>query len=354
MLKWKSNWPTAQANIAKWWNRQGLVVSMPVRRPARENITPPPPPSDSVAKWTDLDYRIKAEEYALACTEFELDTVPYLITNMGPGGLGSFLGATPHFEPKTVWYEACIDNPDTFGPIRFDPANKWFQLQMAFIDAAVARSAGKYIVSLPDLIEGLDTLAAMRGTEAVLADLIDRPAWVHDRLGEINEAYFLAFEPMYQKVKDDEGGNAFANFRIWGPGRTSKLQCDISCMISQPMFREFVQPYLSAQCDLLDYTLYHLDGPGAVQHLDALLEIESLDAIQWMPGAGVPTGGDKGWYDLYRRILAGGKSVQATGVKPDEIIPLIDAVGPKGLFIWTGPTDPIKADELAGKIEQYR
>ena len=41
---------------------------------------------------------------------------------------------------------------------------------------------------------------------------------------------------------------------------------------------------------------YHLDGPGAVVHLDALLEIPHMKAIQWVPGAGQPTAA--GWIPL--------------------------------------------------------
>lgn len=57
----------------------------------------------------------------------------------------------------------------------------------------------------------------------------------------------------------------------------------------------------------IDYTLYHLDGVGAMHHLPALLEIEELNAIQWTPGVGEPQGGSPKWYDLYKKILAGGK-----------------------------------------------
>ena len=34
-----------------------------------------------------------------------------------------------------------------------------------------------------------------------------------------------------------------------------------------------------------DAPIFPLDGPGAVRHVDALLEGEELDAIQWVPGA---------------------------------------------------------------------
>jgi len=71
----------------------------------------------------------------------------------------------------------------------------------------------------------------------------------------------------------------------------------------------------------------------AIRHLDAILEIPELKAVQWTPGYGQPQGGDPCWYDLYRRIKAAGKAVMPCWVRPDELKPLLDAVGPEGLNI---------------------
>lgn len=354
-LMWKPDWAQAKERLTRWWERNGLAVYLSVpRKTARDGIAKPLPQADHRLRLTDPGCRVPAEEYKLAKIDFCMEAFPYFQSQIGPGSLGSFLGAQPGFAETTVWYNPCIGDPDHFGPIRFDPQGRWFKIHMDLIEAALASSKGRYLVAVPDLIEGLDTLAAMRGTEQLLADLVDRPAWVHQRLEEINQAYFEAFERIYQAVKDPQGGNVYTAFHIWGPGRTLKVQCDFCCMISPPMFREFVQPYLRAQCDRMDYSLYHLDGPGAVRHLDALLEIESLDAIQWMPGAGVPMGGDPCWYDLCKRILAGGKSLQIFHGKVDEIRPLLDAIGPKGVFLRTSVGNRARAERLTDELEQYR
>ncbi|MCX7669320.1 MAG: cobalamin-binding protein, partial [Anaerolineae bacterium] len=161
---------------------------------------------------------------------------------------------------------------------------------------------------------------------------------------------------MYERVRDPAGGNAFTAFRIWGPGKTAKLQCDFSANISPRMFRTFVSPYLAEQCAWLDYSLYHLDGTTALQHLEPLLEIAELDAIEWTPQAGRPGGGSPEWYDLYRRIRAAGKGVQAVGVALHEVIPLLDAVGPAGMCIVIGDDayDEAAAERLLKALEPYR
>jgi hypothetical protein len=111
---------------------------------------------------------------------------------------------------------------------------------------------------------------------------------------------------------------------------------------------------LDEQCRWLDYSLYHLDGTQALCHLERLLALEALDAIEWTPQDGLPGGGDPRWFPLYRRILAAGKSVQAVGVAYDEVIPLLDAVGPRGLFIITEAPDENSARALEERVEGYR
>jgi len=348
---WKPDWPQAKANLTKWWEHKGLAldVTAPRRKPI-EDIPEPKKPADLRTAYTDPVYRCSAAEHRMARTFYGGEAFPYYDAILGPGSLGSFLGAKPGFSERTVWYDPCIEAPDSFGPIRFSTkGNEWWDIHIALIEEGRRRAKGRYLLGVPDLIENVDTLAAMRGTEPLLMDLYERPDWVKARTEEINQAFFAAFDGIYKLVKDEEGGSAFAAFDIWGPGKTAKVQCDFSCMISPEMFREFVVPCLSAQCQWLDCSMYHLDGTTAMQHLDALLGIEALDAIEWTPQAGKPKGGSPEWYDLYKAIKAGGKSVQAINVKPEEVLPLIDAVGPEGLFVMVDAPDEDSAREVLRK-----
>lgn len=357
-LLWKPDWDVARRNLLRWWQGEGLALHLTVRRaaPRPDVAARPVEPTDCEAWWTDPVYRCNRAEWRMANVDFWAEAFPYFDTQIGPGSLGAFLGARLEFDWETVWYWPIIDDPADYGALRFEPErSRWFAAHMALIEEGLRRSQGRYLVGVPDLIENLDTLAALRGDTPLLFDLIDRPCWVLERLAEINTAYFEAFDLIYERVKDAQDGNAFCAFQIWGPGKTAKLQCDISANLSSEMFRRFVQPYLAAQCERLDFSLYHLDGTNALQQVEPLLEIPRLNGIEWTPQAGRPGGGDPCWYDLYRRIRRGGKSVQAVGVQPNEVIPLIDAVGPEGLYIiLSGAVDAHTAEALMRGIEPYR
>ncbi len=65
-------------------------------------------------------------------------------------------------------------------------------------------------------------------------------------------------------------------------------------------------------------------------------------------------GGSPRWFDMYRKILAAGKAVQAIDVEPAEVLPLINACGTKGMMVMTRLPDRKTADELTAAVAKYR
>jgi len=286
-----------------------------------------------------------------------LDTLPKASTDFGPGTLATFLGSQPRIEPSTVWFEPTIEHvepPESLPPFTFDPNNEWYVHMAEFLRGSVKRADGAYLVPLPDLIENIDILASLRDNQVLMMDMIMRPKWVLEKLQEINQVYFEAFDALCDIVRATDGSNAFGAFSVWGPGKSAKVQCDASAMFSPVMFKQFVVPSLSEQCEWLDFSLFHLDGHQCIPHLDHLLEIDALDAIEWTPDPNVPGGGDPHWYPMYKRILDAGKCVQAIGIRHEEIEPLIDAVGPDGLYIMTHFQDEQSVEKVAKIVEPYR
>lgn len=333
---WKTDWDVARRALTDWWHGKGLAlhITAPKEEPWEEIPAPAPPP-DLQTRWLDPVYRVQSEMYRLSRTFFGGVAYPMFNANIGPGSLGLFLGSEGRLAETTVWYEPSILNPDDHPPLRFDTNNLWFRRHVALLEEARKYADGRYLLAFPDLIENLDTLAQLRGPEQTLVDMLERPDWVCARIAEINQAFFECFDVLWQMLRDPWGGNGFHAFQLWGPGKTAKVQCDFSCMISPAMFRRFVMPAMEEQCAWLDYAMYHLDGTQALPQLDNLLNMEHVRAIEWTPQAGLPRGGSPEWYDLYQRIKAAGKSVQAVEVAYEDVEPLIDAVGAEGMFIMT-------------------
>jgi hypothetical protein len=359
---WKPNWLETRQHFLDWWQHTGLVLTVHnlLASVPHEVLGDPGEASNPTFFYTQPAWRVQHNHARAARQQFLCDNLPMTGVDTGPGSLALYLGSEPGFAWDTVWFHPCIlgEQPEQHPPLCFDPSNRWWQLAEAALRGSVLQASGRYLVGCPDLVENIDILAALRDPQTLLMDMIERPGWVAEKVEEINQAWFEAYKRIHAIIQLEDGhgmrGSAFAAFGLWAPGTVAKVQCDACAMFSPRMFRRFVLPALRAQCDWLDYSLYHLDGHQCIPHLDALLEIDSLDAIEWTPDPQVPGGGSPRWYELYRRILAAGKSVQAVGVSVAELEPLLDAVGPAGLYVMVGADTHAKVEQVQRIAERFR
>ncbi len=193
----------------------------------------------------------------------------------------------------------------------------------------------------------MDNLAALYGTENLLIDLIEQPEKVIRALSGLKQLWIEAFQEINSIISEaaNPGGIGWAG--IWAPGTTFPIQEDISYMLSPEMFRDYCIPHIHDYVDAMDCPFYHLDGVGAIPHLDSLLDIEELKVIQWVLGAGKEELYQ--WYELIGRILSAGKSCQVYA-RADEIQRLVEAVGSRGLLMSCLDPDEETAEAV---VETY-
>jgi len=101
----------------------------------------------------------------------------------------------------------------------------------------------------------------------------------------------------------------------------------------------------------LDYTIYHLDGPKAIPHLDHLLSIPELDGIQWTLGEGNPSVDSSKWFPLYRKIQKSGKRLVLLGASRKRVKPLLKILRPDGLLIRTWCPTENEARDLLDELK---
>ena len=353
MKTWKSNLEETKQRYINWWNHKGIILNMWEHfqegvQPHAE-IMPPAPAKDLSQKWFAPQWRAEYLDWYVAHSSLKADILPVANTQLGPGSLAAILGGVFEGGEDTIWIHP---NPDFTNEIVFNPEHPNWILHKELLKACKAKANGHYFVGMPDLMEGLDVLAALKGTDRVLLDTVMQPEILEQQMQQINDIYFKVFDELYDIIREGDE-MAFCYFSSWAPGKMSKLQSDISTMISQDDYRRFVQPFIREQCQKIDYTLYHLDGVGAMHHLPALLEIEELNAIQWTPGVGEPQGGSPKWYDLYKKILAGGKSVMACWVTLDELKPLLDHIGADGVHLEMDFHNEKEVEQAMRIVEEY-
>jgi len=340
-LEYRPDADDVRKRLSEWWNggdigRPAMLITTPrpeaaLRRALIGNAalpTEPIAPDGCCPHYTtqSLTYRVQREDYLWSRHMSFGEDIPAASPCLGPNCLALYLGCTAVERRDTVWFEPCIEDPGQ-AVFEYDPDNRYWDFQLRLIRSLLEAGRGKYLVTFPDLIEGLDTLAAMRGTERLLTDLIDRPEWVFESLGRITDLYIKYYDAIYELIKDETGGS---HFWAWAPGKMAKFQCDFSAMISPAMFSDFMVPVLKRLTEHVNHCMYHWDGPGAIPHHDALLSIPGIDMIQWTPGDGVEGPTDPRWWPLFHKTIEAGKKVCLTyGIDMESLALLKREFGPK-------------------------
>ena len=310
-LLYREDMDEVRERMTTWWNggdigRPAMQIIAPRAKPLEE-IKAMPEPEGWVTRYStsNFDYRVNLSARSCINTYYLGEAVPSVSPDLAPNCLALYLGCNGVDTPGTVWCEPFINDP---GEARFeyDPDNFYWNFSLRLGREQLRLGKGKFLFTFPDLIEGLDTLAAMRDNQKLLIDLIERPEWVRKCLRQITDRYFHYYDILYDMFRDEVGGSIFW---AWAPGRMSKFQCDLSAMISPSMFGEFMVPILTEMCERVSYCMYHWDGPGAISHHDHLLSIPKLTMLQWTPGAGQEPTYHKRWWSMYHKTIEADKKL---------------------------------------------
>ncbi len=360
-LALKPDWAEARERLLGWWRHEAVDhVCLGMTAPKAHPGTVPPATDHSTVSpeefYLDPALRLADIENMMATTAWLGAAFPNASMDLGPGSLSLYLGSEPGYSWDTIWFHPWPPAAEGGLP-EYDEHNPIWVRHQQLLQALAAAGRGRYLANIPDLVEGLDIVSSLRGNDELIFELYDNPDWVHACQDRLVDLYFRYYDRCYDLCKDVDGGISFTAFQVWAPGRMAKLQCDFSAMISPGMFNEFQAPYLRRLCQRLDYSVYHWDGPTAIQHLDALIAIPELNAIQWTPGAGANEVWHEEWYPLYRRALDGGKSLLLMGsFDQDGIDRLMKTFGARGfyLYCWGAPSQQAGEEMLAHAARHWK
>lgn len=326
-------WEGVRETYRKWWagelNRPVSGVAVINRDPGRAQ-----PSAPLISQANCLDFSWSADgiidrlDYELCKQTYLGDAFPYVnLDCFGPGVASAFMGASADNSTGGVWFEPVKEMSITELHLEYDPDNLLFMRVKDICRAAVGRWGNRVVVGMVDLGGTLDILQIFRPGEKLLLDFYDHPDEVHRLSWEIHHLWHRYYFELHEILQKEGMG-----YSDWGGIYSEKpfytLQCDISYMISNDMFKEFAVDELEASVDRLDRSVYHLDGTGALKHIDDVLALRNLSGMQWIPGDGNPTWGR--WPDVYRKISRSGKKIQSMGSPSDDLLKIIMQTGAPG------------------------
>ena len=283
----------------------------------KAGTTPVPKPQYAAGAEGDFGPVIEQTLEWAATHEFLGEALPFYYLEFSSTHFAALLGGELTFsgEEPGGWSQPFVGDLER-AELRFRPEGKWWRRTAEFARALRRACDGKLLIAAPTLVANLDALAAVRGSEELALDLVERPAAVHRALRQITDAHREIARALWELLDQPRWGS-ITRHGMYSSGRINVPQCDYSCMISSPMFEEFVIPSLREEVANLDVAEYHLDGPGAIRHLEAVCSLPGIRVIQWQPGAGNAQDADWSW--LHRRIDELGKG-QVRGGTPRKVL----------------------------------
>lgn len=280
----------------------------------------PKPVSQPRLQPADHDFQQMFDIYDqhLATHEFLGECIPGFRPGFGPDQMAAFLGVPLIISPDsndTSWTEKIVTDWQGFLPIELDENNYYYKRMKEFHQQAQGYYKDKCLIYNIDFHSNIDLLEALRGAQNLLFDIIDNPDLIQQAMKQVMPIYEKIYDELYKYGDKETLGNN-SGMHLYSRGKTDYIQADFIALLNPQLMRKFVLPAIEAEAEFLDNSCFHLDGPDALNHLDDILSIKEIEAIQWLPGAGRKPGYE--WPEVIHKIQKAGKSAVIYG-KCEEI-----------------------------------
>ena len=268
----------------------------------------------------DADFQEVVHEFNayLETHAFLGEAMPAFTPGFGCDQIAGFLGAPIVMNPEshgTSWSEKIVEDWQTFLPLKIEEDNVYWQRMKELHAVADEHFRGRCLLSSIDMHSNIDALEGLRGAQKLLFDMIDTPETVHKAMQQVRELYPVIYNEFYTYGSKADLGT-WGNLPFYSRGKFQRIQADFICLLSPDMFREFALDAIREEAQFLDHSCFHLDGPDALKHLDDILAIDEIDAVQWVPGAGNKPQIE--WPEVLHRIQDAGKATIA-GVTAEQV-----------------------------------
>lgn len=298
--------------------------------------------------WFDVDHRLDAFEAGLAAVRALGDSVPVFFPNLGPDLLATLFGCELEFGDETSW--SLPVGEAAAGVLRREASFDglyWGTIER-MTRASLDRADGRWWTAFADLHPNADLVAAMIGPENLAFECSDNPEDVRAAVEHVTPACIEAYDRLHRLI-GASGQPMLTWLEAPYPGRMYVACCDFNALVSPGDFAELILPSVRVEAAAMDRVVFHLDGPGALRHLDAVLAVPEFHAVQWVFGAG--HGPARRWGGVYRRILDAGKRIEVICDDPQDAVWAKREFGSNGVWIHVPDALPlVLAEALQAEI----
>jgi len=299
----------------------------------------------------DPEAQVEFFEQSLAGITFLGESFPTFTAYLGPQAYAAFYGSELDYNGSGSWAKPIIESFDDLETIQLDRDNEYFQALEKMTKLALERGRGKFLTGQPPLSPGLDCMAAWRGVKQLCVDMAKNPQEV-GRMGQLSISDFAEiFDHFDSIIRQSQG----LSVNWMGLPTTSRVHIptyEFAALISPEMFIQFGLPLIREEVQGIAHNIFLVDGKEIKKHLDAVLSMPEIDALQWVQGMGndAPI---MQWIPFLKKMQRIRMPV-VVSLEVEELDRFIETMDPQGLFLWIDSQDEQEELNILRKLKRWK
>ncbi|MFH0760202.1 MAG: hypothetical protein V2A67_01710 [Bacteroidota bacterium] len=352
-LERKPDFDRAMERIYAWFEQE-LIDRPPIRFAAHNAGFSAPPRLTKIwpslkDRWFDAEYQVDLYTESIRGRKFYAETFPVFSSNLGPEVYAAFFGSELEYKEVTSYSIPLVKEWADMEKVRFDRNNPYFKKIDEINEIAFEKCPGKFMVAYTVLCPIIDCVAAWRDPQQLCMDMLLSPDNVKQLIKIASDPFNEIFD-YYDDILKKHHQLSVSWMDIPSFGKMHIPACDFASMISPDQFDEFVLPTLQQEVKHMTHNVFHLDGKGVANHVDKILAISEINAIQWVQGVGDDQPIMQ-WVPFIKKIQAAGKSL-VLDIQVHELEDFIGAMDPRGLMLCIPAEESIQPS-IIRRIERW-
>jgi len=303
-------------------------------------------------RWFDAEFQADEFLRSIKGMRFNAETFPVYMPNLGPNVYAAFHGGEMTFGDTTSWYHEIIHNYETDLPkIRFSKDCFYYRKLMELTRVGLEKCGNKFIVGYPDLHPGLDCALAWRGTNNLCMDLVLDPENAQKLFDKACEHFLDVYDDFDAVLKAHNMPScSWMNIPI-PDGRMHIPSADFSFMISPEDFIQYGLPILKEEVKTMTHNVFHVDGLGVANHIDAILSVPEVRCIQWVQGMAddYPI---MQHLDFIRYVQSRNRGI-IVDLAAEDLDEFMERMSPKNIFLWIATYSEDEEIDIIKKVTKW-
>jgi hypothetical protein len=254
-------------------------------------------PEDVVFEYFREDYENLRRNHAQVAADVPWSVFPLVVLPWAEAVAGCHL---IHREGN-IWAEPWLESREALAAADLRPRQEWLQRLGEFTDWLVAWADGRCPVAVSLLRGPADLLAAVRGADRSILDLVDEPAPVDRALDALTDVWLAAARTQASRIPAFAGGYGWNIQNLWSAEPGGWFQDDAIAFWSPSLYRDHALTREARLARWAPRTGCHLHS-AAIFTVDGLLRLPELGVIEMnldISGLTLPE-----MIPAFRRILA--------------------------------------------------